>query len=233
MAEFRVEVTDHALARWRERGAEYADAPAEDLARAFCAAAVVPDDEPLPAANMNRLGGVQWYKDAGGLYYLTRRPVADELLILTVVRPGWEPTLVPKRKKRPAAPQWDANEDAVRVDLATATIEELKAERSRLGTRYDALLAMHAHPEAVGFVRDARAAVQERINERARAEQEARRERVRELAGVSVRPRRAIAVVVDLVEAFDAGADLGPIMVEARALAACAKVAKTLGDSAA
>jgi hypothetical protein len=100
----RISVTDHALARWRQRGAAYADAPASDCVAAVRCSRPVADGEPLPAFMADRSGFAYLFHEPSGCYFVAKPGVPGSLTVVSVLRPGFVNYLRPKRKKKPAAP---------------------------------------------------------------------------------------------------------------------------------
>ncbi len=93
----RVNVTGHALDRYRHRIATYADAPDSELADRVANAVFVKDDEPTP---FPKIGGFRYSRDSKNrnIYYVLD-PITQEFVNLVTVL-DCEPSVLPKAMNR-------------------------------------------------------------------------------------------------------------------------------------
>jgi hypothetical protein len=80
----RVNVTAHALARWRERVAIYGDAPDSEVAEAVRNATPITADDPTP---FPKVGGTRYFRHAGDpdIYFVTEPVARDFVNLITVL----------------------------------------------------------------------------------------------------------------------------------------------------
>jgi hypothetical protein len=111
-----VSVSGHALFRWRERGAEYADCSFDDVARAYGEAAPVDHPGPGRAKKSNTL----YRRHPAGWVFVASPDGLRSVRIVTVYPPddprevgGARNYLLPKSKRHPARPEAPPPEPAV------------------------------------------------------------------------------------------------------------------------
>ncbi len=134
-------VTDHALMRWRERVAEYADAPECEVYFAVKRAVLVPEGEPLPFV---RRPGCRYFRHATKptVYFATEVRTEDAEAVLTVIDTEYRPptTNVRKRPGPPGAagvplldPEPAFPDIAARREWLTGRLREAEAVLTGLG----------------------------------------------------------------------------------------------------
>lgn len=94
-----VSVTDHALRRWRERCAEYADAKVHDLVAAFRQSLERPPAE-LPPGLYHRPGFRYFAHAPTGSWFVVDGRVRGVAKVVSVVVPGVRNPLTPKTKRK-------------------------------------------------------------------------------------------------------------------------------------
>lgn len=99
----KVIVTNHAVDRWRERGAEYGDTNRWDVEKAFNESRLVRDDEIVP---LQRTPDTKLYYHQGSNgWFVTVRETSDEIVIVTFKK-SWVLRDKPDKYVPPTLPEW-------------------------------------------------------------------------------------------------------------------------------